>query len=96
MCPSGYSVLGPTLFILYTTGILSIPENQMIGYADDFTLLGLVERWCNREAVTKALRRDLVTIDGWCMVWTMKLNACKTKYVVLVEYPQLEISPFHI
>ena len=36
--PEG-SVLGPLLFLLYTSDFFSIPENKLIGYADDSTLM---------------------------------------------------------
>ena len=32
------SVLGPLLFLLYTSELFSILENKLIGYADDSTL----------------------------------------------------------
>ena len=39
--PQG-SVLGPLLFLLYTSEIFSILENKLIGYADDSTLMAVV------------------------------------------------------
>ena len=39
--PQG-SVLGPLLFLLYTSELLSILENKLIGYADDSTLIAVV------------------------------------------------------
>ena len=39
--PKG-SVLGPLLFLLYTSDLFSILENKLIGYADDSTLLAVV------------------------------------------------------
>ena len=38
--PQG-SVLGPLLFLLYTSELYSILENKLIGYADDSTLIAL-------------------------------------------------------
>ena len=35
-------VLGPLLFLLYTSELFSILENKLIGYADDFTLMAVV------------------------------------------------------
>ena len=39
--PQG-SVLGPSLFILYTSEVFSILENKLISYADDSTLMAVV------------------------------------------------------
>ena len=36
------SVLGPLLFLLYTSELFSILENKLIGYADDSTLIAVV------------------------------------------------------
>ena len=37
------SVLGPLLFLLYTSELFSIPENKLISYADDSTLMAVVK-----------------------------------------------------
>ena len=39
--PQG-SVLGPLLFLLYTSELFSILENKLIGYADDSTMIAVV------------------------------------------------------
>ena len=39
--PQG-SVLGPLLFLLYTSALFSVLENKLIGYADDSTLIAVV------------------------------------------------------
>ena len=36
------SVLGPVLFLLYTSELFSILKYKLIGYADDFTLMAVV------------------------------------------------------
>ena len=36
------SVLGPLLFLLYTSELFSVLENRLIGYADDSTLIAVV------------------------------------------------------
>ena len=40
------SVLGPLLFLLYTSELFSILENKLIGYADDYTLMAIVTTLC--------------------------------------------------
>ena len=39
--PQG-SVLGPLLFLLYTSEYFFILENKLVGYADDSTLMAIV------------------------------------------------------
>ena len=39
--PQG-NVLGPLLFLLYTSELFSILENKLIGYADESTLMAVV------------------------------------------------------
>ena len=52
------SVLGPLLF-LYTSGLFSILENKLIGYADDSTLMAVVPSSGVRVAVAESLIRDI-------------------------------------
>ena len=53
------SVLGPLLFLLYTSEIFSILENKLIGYADDSTLIAVVPTPGVRVAVAESLIRDI-------------------------------------
>ena len=39
--PQG-NVLGPLLFLLYTSELFSVLENKLIGYADDSALIAVV------------------------------------------------------
>ena len=56
--PQG-SVLGPLLFLLYTSELFSILENKMIDYADDSTFMAVVPSLGVRVAVAESLIRDL-------------------------------------
>ena len=80
--PQG-SVLGPLLFILYTSELFSILENKLIGYADDSTLMAVVPCPGARVTVAESLNRDLVRVNAWCDLWGMKLNASKTKAMIV-------------
>jgi hypothetical protein len=80
--PQG-SVLGPLLFILYTADLFSVVDNVLVGYADDATLISLAESPGRRSVATDSLQRDLCTIDQWCHTWGMKLNAGKSKTMVV-------------
>ena len=69
--PQG-SVLGPLLFLLYTSELFSILENKLIGYADDSTLITVVPSPDVRVSVAESLNRDLVRVNAWCDLWGMK------------------------
>ena len=77
------SVLGPLLFLLYTSELFSVLENKLIGYADDSTLIAVVRFPGLRVAVAESLSRDLMKVSEWCDIWGMKLNASKTKTMIV-------------
>ena len=56
--PKG-SVLGPLLFLLYTSELFYILQNKLIGYADDSTLMAVVPSPGIRVAVAESLIRGL-------------------------------------
>ena len=80
--PQG-SVLGPLLFLLYTSELFSVLENKLIGYADDSTLIAVAPSPGLRVAVAESLSRDLVKVSEWCDLWGMKLNASKSKTMIV-------------
>ena len=80
--PQG-SVLGPQLFLLYTTELFSTVENKLYGYADDFTPVAVVPSPGERVAVSESVNRDLNRVSVWCNFWGMKLNASKTKTMIV-------------
>ena len=80
--PQG-SALGPLLFLLYTSELFSILENKLFGYADDSTLIAIVPSPGVRVAVAGSLIRDLGRISERCDLWGMKLNASKTKSMIV-------------
>ena len=90
--PQG-SVLGPLLFLLYTLELFSILENKLIDFADDSTLIVVVRSPGVRVEVAESLNRDLMKVNEWCDIWGMKLNASKTKTIILYRprtmHPQL-------
>ena len=73
------SVLGPLLFLLYTSELFSILVNKLIGYADDSTLMDVVPSPGVRVTVAESQIRDLHMVSEWYDLWGMKLNASKTK-----------------
>ena len=77
------SVLGPLLFLLYMSELFSILENKLINYADDSTLMAVVLYPGVRVAVAESLIRDLGRVSEWYDLWGMKLNASKTKTMIV-------------
>ena len=69
--PQG-SVLGPLLFLLYTSELFSILQNKLIGYADDSTLTAVVPSPGVRVTVAESLSHDLVKVSEWCDLCGMK------------------------
>ena len=63
--------------------LFSILENKLIGYADDSTLMAVVPSPGVRVAVAESLTRDLGRVSEWCDLWGMKLNAGKTKTMIV-------------
>ena len=76
------SVLGPLLFLLSTSELFSILEHKLIGYANDSTFIAVVPS-PGVVTVAELMSRDLVTVSEWCDVWGMKLNAGKTKTMII-------------
>ena len=92
--PQG-SVLGPQLLLFYTAKLFSIVENKLCSYADDSTLVAVVPSSSERVAVSESINRDLNRVSVWCNLWGMKLNARKTKTMIVSRshtvHPQLTI-----
>ena len=60
----------------------SIIENKLIGYADDSTLIAVVPSPGVGVTVAESLRHD-VEVSEWCGLLVMKLNASKTKTMIV-------------
>ena len=96
--PQG-SVLGPLLFIIYTSDMWSGLENKLIAYADDATLAACIDSPNSRSHVADSLNRDLTRINDWCKLWGMKLNPNKTQSMIISrsrtpnpQHPELSID----
>ena len=90
------SVLGPLLFLLYTSELFSILKNMLIGYADDSTLMAVVPSPGARVTAAGSLNHDLVRVNAWCDLWGMKLNASKTKTMSLqVAHNASPVTPIN-
>ena len=85
--------MGPQLFLLYTAELFSIVKHKLYGYADDSTLVAVVPSRGERVAVSESMNRELNRVSVWCNLWGMKLNASKTKTMIVSRsrtvHPQL-------
>ena len=90
--PQG-SVLGPLLYLLYTSILFSNLENRLIGYADDSTLIAVVRSPGIRVAVAESLIRDLGRVSEWCDLWGKKLNASRTKTMIVSRSRTMHPQP---
>ena len=80
--PQG-SVLGTLLVLLNTSELFSVLENKLISYADDSTLMAVVPSPGVRVTAAESLISDLGRVSEWCDLWGMKLNASKTKAMIV-------------
>ena len=70
----GPIVLGLLVFLLYTLELFSILENKLIGYADDSTLMAVVQSPGFRVVVAESLICEIGSVSEWCDLWGMKLK----------------------
>ena len=80
--PQG-SVLGPLLFLLYIADLLRLLQNELVGYADDSTLLCRIPHPRDRSSVAASLNDDLAVINDWCSRWGMLVNLSKTRGMLI-------------
>ena len=68
-------------------------DKHPYGYADDSTLVAVVPSPGERVAVLESMNRDLNKVSVGCNMWGMKLNASKTKTMIVsiscTVHPQL-------
>ena len=65
---------------------------MLIGYANDSTLIAVVPSPELRVAVAESLSRDLVKVSEWCHLWGIKLNASKTKIMIISRSCTMELK----
>lgn len=75
--PQG-SVLGPTLYLLYTADIPTVNDTVIATYADDTAITYVSE--CQRAATAK-LQKALNRVINWTNDWKIKLNQQKSIHV---------------
>ena len=98
--PQG-SVLGPILFILYTSDVFRIIEKfgfKVHAFADDIQIISNSSLFLFQNLVQRFLS-CLSEIDGWMSSHRLKLNQCKTQLLPVGTWQQmskLDINSMHI
>jgi hypothetical protein len=72
------SVLGPVLFLLYTSDIPNLKEVKTATFADDTTILATEG---NVEESTSKLQRAATAVSNWTKKWRIKLNETKSTHI---------------
>ena len=67
-------------------------ENKLYDYADDSTLVTVVPSPGERASVSESMDRDLNRVSVWCDLWGMKLNASKTKTMIISRSPTVHLQ----
>ena len=80
--PQG-SVFGLQLYLLYTTVLFSILDNWLYSNAAGSTLIAVVSSPDERASGTESVNHDLNRVSKQCDLWRMKLNASKTKTMII-------------
>ena len=86
------TVLDQLFFLLCTSELFSIMETNLIGYADDSTLMPVVPSAGVRVTVAEFLIRDLGNVSECCDLWGMKLNASNTKTMIVSRSPTMNLQ----
>ena len=80
------NVLRQLLFLLHTSELFSTLENKLIGHTDDSTLMAVVPSPGVSVVVAESLIRDLGIVSEWWDLWGIKLNASKTKTMIVSRF----------
>ena len=75
--PQG-SVLGPVLYILFTSDIPSNPDTFLATFADDTAILS---SHSDPQIASLNLQSHLSLIEQWCNNWRIKINEAKCKHI---------------
>ena len=88
--PQG-SVLGSLFFLSYIADLPRLLQNEMVGYADDSTLLCRISHPRDRSSVAASLNGDLAVISDWCSKWGMLVNPSKTRGMLISRSLTVEL-----
>ncbi len=83
-------MLGPLLFLLYINDICEDVESNYFLYADDTSLLDIVD---GSIASASKLEKDLEKVNAWCKNWLMDMNPSKCETITFSTKHLKQIHP---
>lgn len=89
--PQG-SVLGPVLYLLYTSDLPTLNQNVVATFADDTAILAVGD---NNTESTEKLQNAIVQIQNWTKKWRIKLNDSKSVHIDFTN-KKIEHKPVYI
>lgn len=80
--PQG-SILGPTLYILYTADFPTFKDdpNILVGFYADDTAIAV--KSLNRQQTIKKLNQKMSDVEDWCEKWKVAINASKSNILII-------------
>ena len=82
------SVLGPLLFLVYVNDIGTNVKSSVSLSADDTILICSFE---NHSALHTMLSNDLRQLEMWSDLWSVTVNAAKSKVLAITNNPSLHL-----
>jgi hypothetical protein len=90
--PQG-SVLGPILYLLYTSDLPTLEQNVVATFADDIAILAIGD---NNSESTEKLQTAVTKLQHWTRTWQIKLNVTKSVHIdftnKLIEHKPIYIN----
>jgi hypothetical protein len=85
-------VLGPTLYLLYTSDLPTLEQNVVATFADDTAIMAIGD---TKSESTEKLQIAMTEVQRWTRKWRIKLNDTKSVHVDFTN-KRIEYKPVYI